>query len=216
MTKAKECQDPRPLAGTTRPDYEASAYLTAAECQMEQQARLRRLRRANRHQHGWGIVCGMWVVPAAVPGQPWAVQVCPGYAVGPYGDELQVTVAATTNLKDFLWSAPTVIATRNFRRIAYLAIRYDETTDRMQAIPAVVCQCTDPDYRETRTVDGFRLGVLWKLGEQQFQAGVCSPASIPCPLCPDSPWLVLARVLLPGNSTAITAAMIDNDIRTTL
>jgi hypothetical protein len=91
-----------------------------------------------------------------------------------------------------------------------------ESTDRTQAIPAVACKCTDPDYCDTRTVDSFRLGVLWKLTEQPFQEGVCGPESTPCPACPDSPWLVLACILLPGNNAVITAAMIDNDIRTAL
>jgi hypothetical protein len=216
MTKAKECEAPRPPTGSPRPDYEAGDHFTAAECQLEQRALLQRLRHANRQLHGCGIVCGMWVVPAGDPKEPWAVQVCPGYAVGPYGDEIQVTVATTINLKDFLWSMPQLISTRDFRRIPYLVIRYDESTDRTQAIPAVACKCTDPDYCDTRTVDSFRLGVLWKLTEQPFQEGVCGPESMPCPACPDSPWLVLARILLPGNNAVITATMIDNDIRTAL
>jgi hypothetical protein len=144
------------------------------------------------------------------------VGVCPGYAVGPHGNEIQVQTLSTIDLREFLWSSPALLSTVNIHALAYLAIRYDETVDHLEVIPGVPCQCKEPVYRETRTVDAFRLGVLWRLPELVPQEGICTREGAPCAPCPDSPWLILARIHLPSSSTAqITAAMIDNDIRST-
>ena len=50
-------------------------------------------RRFNRHAVGWGVLSGLPVT--LVPGQPWSVQVGPGFAIAPSGDEIAVPEGAT-------------------------------------------------------------------------------------------------------------------------
>jgi hypothetical protein len=47
---------------------------------VEQDYFIERLRRHNRLLHGWGIICGLQVLPDATAEQPWRVKVCPGAA----------------------------------------------------------------------------------------------------------------------------------------
>jgi hypothetical protein len=199
----------------SRPRYEAGAYLTAADCQLEQRYRIDRLRRHNRQLHGAGVVCGLWVVPAADPSRPWAVRVCPGYAVGPYGDEMQVREPAVVNLREFLWArgasfSSSLIASR---RPMYVAIRAVDQPDRLVPVPSAACGCTEPVYHESRIADSCEVAAIWTPPAPVPAVNLCHglPA---CPSCPESPWLALARVTLPtSDSQMVTAALIDNGIR---
>jgi hypothetical protein len=207
----------------SRPRFEAGGYLTAADCQLEQSYRMERVRRHDRQLHGYGVVCGLWVVPLADPARPWGVRVCPGYAVGPYGDEMQVTEAAIVNLHDFMWArigssfvsgstgSGSVIVNR--RRVIYVAMRAVDRPDRLVAAPSAECGCLEPVYRESRIADDYEFAGVWTPPAAGPAADLCgAPAA--CPPCPESPWLVLARVALPAAaSQSITAAMIDNGIR---
>lgn len=207
-----------PRAGPlTKPRYEAGSYLAAEDLAAQQNYLLQQGRRHNRQLHGWGVVCGLLVVPAREASHPWAVLVCPGYAIGPYGDEIELRERASVDIRDFLWSRPASSSNNRLGgRFAWVVARYREQPDRLRPVPAASCQCEEPDYAPSRLIDGYELAVLWTPEPRPTQTDLCS-GSAPCPPCPDSPWLHLARVLLPaGTGVAITAAMIDNGIRRTL
>src|SRR5262245_44888837 len=93
-----------PAGALMRPRCEPGDYLAAGDLGAEQDWRRQRFRRHNRHLHGWGIVCGLWVAPALDATRPWAVVVCPGYALGPYGDEIFVGCPARVDLREWVWS----------------------------------------------------------------------------------------------------------------
>jgi hypothetical protein len=211
----------------TRPDWEAGEYLTAASCSLEQNYLLQRLRRHNREMHGWGVLCGLWVVPAAAAAHPWSVSICPGYAIGPYGDEIELIQPVLVNIEDFLWYKPSQFASIAVQRdIAVIAIRYQDWLGDLELIPGGACECSDPDYVEARTGDGYQAGVIWPVlrreADSQASRGaaamtdMCRPESPTCPPCADSPWVLLASIILPQRGVPITAAMIDNGFRSTL
>jgi hypothetical protein len=209
-----DCNRDRRSGPFSRPQYFSGSYLTAADLDAEQNYRLQRIRRHNRELHGWGVVCGMLVVPGRDPAHPLGVQVCPGYAIGPYGDEIEVRERAGVDVRDFLWSRPgTSLSSRVPVRFAYIVIRYRDQPDDLQPLPEAACECDEPAYAPSRILDGYELAVIWAPPVPAPQINICN-GLLPCPACPESPWLHLARVLLPaGNGVAITAAMIDNGIR---
>ena len=84
----------------------------------------KRLRRHDRYLHGWGLVCGLLVVPGEIP-EDHGRQVCPGYAIGPYADEIEVQTPAAVDVRDYLWRRPHDAAGPPVR-VAYVGIRYAE------------------------------------------------------------------------------------------
>ncbi len=199
-----------PTAALKRPLYDVGNYLAAADLSTDQRYRAQRLRRHNRHLHGWGVVCGLLVVPARDPGRPWAVWVCPGYGLGPWGDEIDLPAPVMLNIRDYLWNQPRISGRTT--RLAYVAIRDDEEPVRPVPTSPPGCGYNDPTYVPSRIREGSRVDVLWNLpesGPERFE--LCSPQLAPCPDCPDSPYVVLARVLLPvGEIDPIAASHIDN------
>jgi hypothetical protein len=194
---------------SSRPLYQAGEYLSAADLQAEQQYRLENLRRHNRRLHGWGVICGLWVAPVNDPARPWAVQICPGYAIGPYGDEIEVTCPASVNIPDFLWMEPAL----GRRGAVYIAIRYEQRPASPSAATTAGCGCPDPDYHPSRLRDGYKTGALWSPPKSLREPDLCDRTIAPCPDCPESPWLVLARVRLPASEAdPIRAAHIDNGV----
>jgi hypothetical protein len=182
-----------------RPDYAPGTYLGADDLLAEQRYRWQRLRRHNRYLHGWGVVCGLWVVPANHPTRPWTVRVCPGYAIGPYGDEITVPESVMLDVRDYLWARP--VTSTGPARVAHVGVRYAEEPRRLIAVGSGRCGCRDPDYRPSRVRDGFQVDVLWELpadsGANDFD--LCAEGPVPCPPCPDSPYVILARFTLPAS-----------------
>src|SRR3989442_1496490 len=91
---------PTLVSALQRPDYKSGIYLAAHDLLTEQRYRLQRSRRHDRYLHGWGVICGLLVVPATDPSRPWAVYVCPGYAIGPY-DEIEVQTPAAVDVREY-------------------------------------------------------------------------------------------------------------------
>lgn len=201
----------------TRPRYRPGEYFTAAHCSLEQNYLLQLSRRHNRQMHDYGVVCGMLVVPANDPAHPWGVLVCPGYAIGPYGDEIEIRERALVDIRDFLWSAPAPSFTTFLRlRRVFISVRYQDRPDLLTTVPPPPCSCDEPVFAPSRIGDGYDLAILWSLPLTTPVQELCKGTS-DCPPCPDSPWLPLASVILPAaQGTAITAALIDNGIRRTI
>jgi hypothetical protein len=76
-------------AGFERVRYFPRQLLTADDMRIEQEYFRDKQRRHNRFLHGWGVVCGLEVKLDPETG-PLAVRICPGYALGPCGDEIYV------------------------------------------------------------------------------------------------------------------------------
>jgi hypothetical protein len=220
MANSDNCPSPR-AGPQTRPHWKAGRYLTSAASALEQNYRLQKVRRHDRKLHGWGVICGLWVVPAAEATHPWGVRICPGYALGPYGDEIELPQSAQVNVEDFLWfkpDAPAGIAV--IQQVAYVVVRYQDWVDDLTLVPNPSCQCGDPEYLPGRIGDGYQAGVIWtppqvtgNTDPRVQTTPVCRPESAPCPPCPDSPWVMLAAIRLPQRGLPITAEMIDNGIR---
>jgi hypothetical protein len=191
-----------------RPYYSPGNFLSARDLQTEHQYRQRRLQRHNRFLHGWGVVCGMRVVPGQDPTRPWALVVCPGYALDCCGNEIEVREPALLDIREFLW---TRLGEAN--RIAYAAIRYAGEPARPVPEAAATCGCDDTRYTPSRIRDGFRLDVLWEMpdSEQGDVPDLCEQPIMPCPDCADHAHVVLAAVRLPASEgDPITASHIDN------
>ena len=84
-----------------RPNYQTGALLSARDLNDEQSYRITRLRRHDQFLHGSGIVCGLDVFAAPVGRHPWLIVLCPGYAVGPCGDEIEVRSRVTVDIRNF-------------------------------------------------------------------------------------------------------------------
>jgi uncharacterized repeat protein (TIGR01451 family) len=201
-----------PAGALARPDYMPGNYLAIQDLSIEQQYHLQRQRRHRRYLHGWGVVCGLWVVPARDYTRPWAVQVCPGYAIGPYGDEVEVQTPAPVDVRDYLWRRPSDAAGIP----AYVGIRYAEQQVRPVPAQPPGCRCEETVYAPSRIRDGFQVDVLWKLPEPDTAEGfdICEQGLAPCPECPEIPYLVLACITLPASEgDPITHGRIDNSVR---
>jgi hypothetical protein len=229
MSNFEDCLTPA-ANPQTRPRWRAGEYLTSAASALEQTCRLQRLRRHNRKMHGWGVLCGLWVVPAADATHPWGISICPGYAIGPYGDEIELPHAVQLNLEEFLWYKPDtpLAGIAVIPQIAYIAVRYQDIAGELTLVPNLACRCNDPDYVPDRIGDGYQAGVIWpSTGLTQGTdaaapasaapaTALCKPDSAPCPPCPESPWVILAAILLPQRGIPITAAMINNEFRSSV
>ncbi len=199
-----------PAATLRRPQYAAGSYLAASDLLTEQHCRWQRLRRHNRYLHGWGVVCGLWVVPGNDAVQPWAVLVCPGYAIGPCGDEIELKRPAMVNIQDYAWKRQ---PSHELTGVAYVVIRHAEQLRRPVPVKQPMCGCDNTVYEPSRIRDCFQLDVLWTLqqigGTASFD--LCEQQLAPCPDRPESLDVVLAGVTLPASEgDPITRNHIDN------
>ena len=200
-----------PTIALSRPLYEPGHYLASSDLHTEQGYLLQRLRRHNRYLHGWGVICGLWVAPAREPRRPWEVLVCPGYAIGPYGDEIFVPRRAPLDICDSVWLRTVIL--RRPAPIAYVAIRYAEFATRPAPTNPPSCGCHDPMYVPSRIRDDFKVDVLWSLPERGVPDPFdpCSDSEPRCPKCPESPYVILASVILPASEAdQISLQDIDN------
>lgn len=83
--------------GANRPIHQDRQILRADDLALEQTTQDAMLARARRYLHGWGIVSGLAVdlVSDATSNDPPIVQVGPGYAVTPLGNEIFLPQAVT-------------------------------------------------------------------------------------------------------------------------
>lgn len=178
------------------PQYEVGTYLSTQDLMTEQRARLQQLRRHNRFLHDWGVVCGLRVVPANDPGRPWAIRVCPGYAIGCCGEEIEVPAPTSIDVRDYLWKR-----SHDSRGPAYVGIGYSEQFLRPIPAASKSCGCEETVYEHSRIQDGFQLNILWNLPEavDSAQFDLCGQRLPPCPQCSESLYVFLARIILPAD-----------------
>src|ERR1700754_347194 len=198
-----------------RPRYFARQLLTPAEMTLEQTYFRDKLRRHNRLLHGWGVVCGaiVCIVPRADGSgpEPWKVKVTPGYALGPFGDEIVIDKPRVVDLR----SPATTCATgespvdeidpwciqvwiNRKEGSLYVAVKYKEVICRPVRVQPNGCGCDDSQCEYSRIRDGYEFGVLDECPDAdpvppKIEDLIKGP-NPHCLECGDNPWLVLAEV----------------------
>jgi hypothetical protein len=195
--------------------YFPRQLLTADDMRTEQDYFREKLRRHNRLLHGWGVICGLEVV-VDPGGAPMGVSICPGYALGPWGDEIAVEEAMPLDLTYCAQPrtadcTPAGAAAQPPGKPPTLLvqIRYVECKSRpMRTLPGG-CGCDETACEYSRLRDGFALRCTMK---PPPAAAVNVPPvnqKVPaCLPCATDPWIVLAEV-----QTGAASLTIKNDVR---
>ena len=201
---------PRRTRPLERPLYEENGQLAASDLHAEQRYRLERLMHHNRYSHGQGVVCGLQVVPARIAARPWTLHVCPGYAIGCCGEEIELRSAALLDIREHVWNQPNQLG--QGAPSAYVVIRYAEALAAPIPGPQAGCGCEETVYEHSRIQDSYRLDVSWVLKTKPTpRFNVCAPGTPGCPDCRDNTHVLLARVTLPEKeSDPIVSTHINN------
>jgi hypothetical protein len=188
----------------SRPEYITGARLSANDLAREQHYGRQRARMHDRFLHGAGIVCGLQVVPAGVAQKPWAVRVCPGYAVSPCGDEIELRCSTVVDIAEWLWTLRTPAQPRPAEVL--IAIRYAQSEERPIVSSPESCHCAPEREEPSRIADGSRIDVL-PLSELPAAARPVDLCKIVMAACsgsaPASAYVVLAVVALPTSPTVV-------------
>jgi hypothetical protein len=226
-----------PAAGATtsadtseRVRYFPRQLLTAEDMRVEQEYFREKQRRHNRFLHGWGVVCGLEVKPDPARGA-LAVTICPGYALGPCGDEIYVPDPIPYDIGECVRppAAPCAPRASAVGAVAatptslLVAIRYAECPTRPLRTTPAGCGCDDTACEYSRIRDGYAVQCRPLPGPV---IGLRTPTicdiekdrrhllpSMPEP--PSDPWVALASITLTGGkeAVAIDGAAIDNGVR---
>ncbi len=204
------------LAPLMRVNYFPRQIIDVDDMVTERDYFLQKIRRHNIYLHGSGIVCGLDVTPDPDRGPTW-VQIGPGYALGPFGDEINVGSPVWFDLsrcgtggtmdpcepnRILSLAAPGAVTGD-----VYLVIKYAECLTRpVRAMPAG-CGCEEEDCQYSRIRDGFQIDCTPEPPPDPDIPSLCDTlhSAVPCPLCATSPWLLLAKVTIPPKvSIAVT------------
>lgn len=161
-----------------RPRYFARQLITPEDMIAEQDYFRNRLRLHNRLLHGWGVVCGVLVSPVvkqngAAEIEPWKIRVCPGYILGPYGDEIVIPCAHIIDLRQKSvtgtaepepvtsdpWCSEVWVAGQPDSTY-YIAVKYKEIAARPVRVQPWGCGCDESRCEYSRWRDGYEIGVL--------------------------------------------------------
>jgi hypothetical protein len=196
--------------------------ITADDLNQEQRYHREKLREHNRFLHGWGVVCGCDVQlvgdDTAAASQ---VRICPGYVVTPQGDTVWIRSDAVFDVATcFVQSRDPCALARPcppvaFRTIVentlYLAVRYAECKSRPVRVAPHGCSCDDAECEYSRIVDAYEFCCLTALPDTHAREDDCGKLFdrrriVPCPECPDDPWVVLATLTISdAKPVAVTA-----------
>jgi hypothetical protein len=189
------------------PDWRPGGEFTASELRLEHNYEEQRIRRHLRLVHGWGVVCGLTVVAT---GEHWYLCICPGYGIGPCGDEIVVPVRYCFNLRDYLWTRP---LGRTSGNTAWISVEASESKSEIEHCQCRCCgECKCGHETGIHQAAGFQVVVSWtQPAFNQRLFDVCRGGTPPCPLCPDSCALLLASVRLPRFNRTISGSAIANE-----
>ena len=197
----------------SRPSGQPGSFVTTDGLTLEQRYHSHRLRRHNRFLHGWGIVCGLWVIPRPEPRRAWEVQVCPGYAIGPCGEEIEIKTPTVVDLRDYLWCKPRAPA--GDLSVAYIGIRYREEETRPVPAAHKGCGCEETVFESSRIRDGYKISVSWTgdTTDDNEHIDLCAESTVRCLPPPSNADVPLACISLPSSECEpIRAEQIDNRI----
>jgi len=219
--------------GLERLRYFQRQLLSADDMRLEQEYFREKQRRHNRFLHGWGVVSGLLVMVDANTG-PLALTICPGYALGPCGDEIFVGEAAAFDLAPTLQrlaqpscahpDAPGVLESGTWA----VEIRYAECQARPVRTMPAGCGCDDAACEFSRIRDGFELRAVVK-PKGGGGAGLLSLCQIERDIAknmppfvdkPPSDWVELASVEIQlaadGTAVPLTPQSVNNGTRRVL
>ena len=183
-----------------RPTWQAGEGLTAGALCLEQRYRLQRLRRHLRLVHGWGVVCGLTLVEAN-DGVAGDLIVCPGYGIGPCGDEILLDTLLRFNLNEYCWTRPLRVHTE--RAWIGLEATLEQAAYAEGIGPACGCGC-GCDYADglqvSRWVDAVKVVVSWTPPPSAPTGfDICGRDAPPFPECPGSCALPIGSVAASKN-----------------
>jgi hypothetical protein len=207
--------------------YFPHQLVTAGDLTQDQNHQRAKRRLHNRLLHGWGIVCGLEVKKNARSDAPLNVTICPGYALSPQGDEIHVPTELQFDLGQCIQGqgapcrspcGPIVLGAVDPKKEFYIAIRYAECPSHPVRVAPVGCGCDDTLCEYSRIRDSFDVSCLGALPPSYANeppiGNVCEILTtsklIPCPPCPDSPWIVLAKVKLAADANSIADILVDD------
>jgi hypothetical protein len=209
--------------GLERVKYFPRQLLTAADMTSEQQYFREKQRRHNRYLHGWGVVCGCEVRPAATSSKPFQVMVCPGYVITPHGDEIMIGCRALFDLKTCMVSSddpcaysrpcPPVTENTPMRTSLYLTVCYKECDVRPVRVGPVGCGCDDAQCEHSRIRDAYEFVCLDRKPATHVPPPydcnqLCHGGVFPCPPTPTDGCVVLAAIQINPTATE-NAVLID-------
>ncbi len=201
-------------AGLERTRFYPRQLVTSDDLTQDQRYVREKLRRHNRHLHGWGVVCGACV--RWNPRNPCEVIVEPGYVLGPYGDEIVIPEPVPFDICRQGMAEQTGCCPEesdpwcgDVRRECpegrlYLAVRYAECMARPVRAGACGCGCDGEGCEYTRIRDSYALKLLTELPSGYSDPmrqpslaalqGCRGRVARPCPPCPEDPWVILADI----------------------
>jgi hypothetical protein len=205
-TQCAGAHDHHEVASTPeRLRYFPRQLLTADDMRTEQDYFREKMRRHNLMLHGWGVVCGLQVLPAGTQ----AVTICAGYALGPYGDEIHVEKNETLDITYCDQPGTEQCIPRDGPAPKaggpmYIKIRYVECPSRpMRTLPAG-CGCDESACEYSRLRDGYEIRCFpAPENEEPLPPYTANPLAPDCREPATGPWLVLARLVRSGTTLGV-------------
>ena len=207
------CAEGDARVGLERTRFFPRQIITADDLTQDQVYFRERAKRHNRMLHGWGVVCGACVHRGSGPRE---VVVDPGYILGPYGDEIVIPAPVTLDLGKMGMRERDGCCDENLDPwcaderpdcpdgFLYLAVRYQDCQARPVRGGDCGCGCGG-ECQNSRLRDSYAFQLMRDL--PATYAGLRQPAGFAfnpclqrggrlCPPCPESPWVVLADVIV--------------------
>ena len=205
-TQCAGAHDHHEVASTLeRLRYFPRQLLTADDMRTEQDYFREKMRRHNLMLHGWGVVCGLQVVPTG----PLTVTVQAGYALGPFGDEIHVEKDEALDLTYCTQPGSEVCVPRDGAAPdpagpLHIKIRYVECASRPMRTLPVGCGCDESACEYSRLRDGYEIR-CFRAPEKEEPLPAYKPNLVTpdCRKLPTDHWLVLARVVRTGTALQV-------------
>jgi hypothetical protein len=217
QTEYEPCQE---LTSAKRNNYFAGQMLTERDFSQEQEYHQSKTKQHNRYLHGFGVVCGLRVVPFE-SGKPGYVIVEPGLALDPWGREIVVPEPVEFEFGEYF---------NGDEKALFIVLEYQEYPTEM--VPSLREPAEESESEPSRILESFKLSarheppetayrvssklsellakaIREKLKAEQLHALLCEHVSQPCMSCDPDPAVILAQVQIPTQG-AITVADIDN------
>ncbi len=209
-----------------RNKYFAGKLMTARDFEDEQTYNIEKWKHHHRYLHGYGIVCGLRVVPTRPPQRRY-ITVEPGVALDPWGRE--IVVCKPTEFELIKKGEPDP---RDKLNSLYVVITYRECDTDPVPVPGEPCREEEDHVVPSRVMETFQLDLRAEppdeedrvdkricktlisairkgVKQEELHRLLCECVSSPCHPCTPDPALTLARIDIPAEGS-ITKKQIDN------